>query len=337
LPPLAIDPGVEGRLRIRHLSVLVAVAEAKSMQTAAQRVNITAGAVSKCVREAEEILGVRIFARTTRGVETTEVGEAVLGRIRILLADLHAATEDIAAMRDGAVGRVKVGSMAVVESDLLPRTVLRVRGAAPRVFVQIVEGTRELVIEALRRGEIDCAVGRMTAAGPPQGLAEEALYRMPVAVVAAPHHPLARERRVTWTRLCDFEWIMPPPEAPLRQALERQFASQRLCMPPITVESTATLFNQSLLARSDMVAVMTVSAAHEYAALGALAILPVALDGELPLIGVITRSGDPPSATKLFLDALRQEAADLDSRIAAARTAPRRGGSKWPRPSGARL
>ena len=46
MPPLAIDPGIEGRLRIRHLSVLVAVAEAKSMQTAAQRVNVTAGAVS---------------------------------------------------------------------------------------------------------------------------------------------------------------------------------------------------------------------------------------------------------------------------------------------------
>jgi DNA-binding transcriptional LysR family regulator len=211
--------------------------------------------------------------------------------------------------------------MAVVESDLLPKTVLRVRGTAPRVFVQIVEGTRELVVEALRRGEIDCAVGRLNAAGPIAGLEQEALYRMPVAVVVAPHHQLARERRVSWKRLCDFEWIMPPPGAPLRQALDSQFASLRLCTPRVSVESTSFLVNQSLLARSDMVTVMTVSAARSFEAMGALTVLAVKLDVELPLIGVITRAGDPPSATKLFLDALRTEAADLDMRIAPARTA----------------
>jgi DNA-binding transcriptional LysR family regulator len=319
--PLAIDPGVEGRLRIRHLAVLVAVAEAKSMQTAAHRVNVTAGAVSKCVREAEAILGVTVFRRTARGVETTEAGEAVLGRVRVLLTDLRAATEDIAAMKDGAVGRVKVGTMAVVESDLLPKTILRVRGAAPRVFVQSVEGTRELVVEALQRGDIDCAVGRLNAAGPVAGLEQEALYRMPVAIVVGPHHPLARVRRMSWKRLCDFDWIMPPPASPVRQALDRQFASLQLCTPRVAVESTAFLVNRSLLAGSDMITVMPLSAAQSLEAMGGLALLPVKLDVELPMIGVITRAGDPPSATKLFLAALRQEAAELDIRIAAPRMA----------------
>src|SRR4029453_5371585 len=194
------------------------------MQTAAQRVNVTAGAVSKCVREAEEILGVTIFRRTARGVETTEGGDAVLGRVRVLLNDLRAAAEDIAAMKDGAVGRVKVGTMAVVEGDLLPKTILRVQGPPPRVFVQSLEGTRELVLEALKRGELDCAVGRLDGAGRVEGLEQEALYRMPVAIVGAPHHPLARARRVAWLRLCDFDWIMPPLASPVRQAIERQFA-----------------------------------------------------------------------------------------------------------------
>jgi DNA-binding transcriptional LysR family regulator len=38
---------------------------------------------------------------------------------------------------------------------------LALRKSAPRLSIQIEEGTRSVLINALRRGEIDCVIGRL--------------------------------------------------------------------------------------------------------------------------------------------------------------------------------
>jgi hypothetical protein len=51
------ENAVDGRLRLRHLAVLLAVAETRSMQKAALRVHLSQPAVCKIVQEVEESLG----------------------------------------------------------------------------------------------------------------------------------------------------------------------------------------------------------------------------------------------------------------------------------------
>jgi DNA-binding transcriptional LysR family regulator len=74
-------------LELRHLRVLVAVADAGSFTDAAIDLGISQAAASRTVIALEQILGVRLLYRTSRSVSPTTAGGQVLARARQVLAD----------------------------------------------------------------------------------------------------------------------------------------------------------------------------------------------------------------------------------------------------------
>src|SRR5215813_9783052 len=94
-----------------ELSVLAAfltVAEERSFTRAAKRLGVSPSALSHAMRGLEERIGVRLLARTTRSVSTTEAGEQLLGHLRPALGDIRGALERIAGLRDRPAGRVRL-------------------------------------------------------------------------------------------------------------------------------------------------------------------------------------------------------------------------------------
>src|SRR5215469_10726978 len=74
-------------LELRHLRVLVAVADAGSFTDAAIDLGISQAAASRTLIALEQILGVRLLYRTSRTVTPTSAGVQVLARARHLLAE----------------------------------------------------------------------------------------------------------------------------------------------------------------------------------------------------------------------------------------------------------
>src|SRR5882724_7774906 len=70
------------RINLRHLRALSAVASAGSATKAARRLFRVSSAVARAVSELEEVLGVPLFERRSRGMVTTAYGECVLIRAR---------------------------------------------------------------------------------------------------------------------------------------------------------------------------------------------------------------------------------------------------------------
>lgn len=76
---------------LAEIEAFVAVAEAGGFAAAAKRIGRDASIMSRRVGQLEALLGVRLFVRTTRRVALTEVGEAYLKRVQIVLEELSAA------------------------------------------------------------------------------------------------------------------------------------------------------------------------------------------------------------------------------------------------------
>jgi DNA-binding transcriptional LysR family regulator len=294
-------------LKTRHLQVFLAVARAGSMQRAAREVHLTQPAISKLIGELEDSLGAPLFERSKRGVVPTECGRALVGRAQLVLNDLESAKDEIAAIARGVIGRVRVGVLPVAEARLLSTTLLALRKTAPGLAVQVEDGTRDVMLNALRRGEIDCVIGRLDAGAGDRDLHIEKLVQLPVAIVVSPSHPLARKKRLSWPDLLSYPWVLPQRGAPIRTAVDREFTDLGLVPPVPGIESTSFRLIQAVVAETDMVGVITYEASLAYTRSGELAVLPVKLSGPLPHIGVITRTPVVSNALGTFLATLRRE------------------------------
>jgi DNA-binding transcriptional LysR family regulator len=299
-------------LRMRHLEVVLAVASAGSMQRAVQRIHLSQPAISKLIKEIEAILGVALFERSKRGVILTESGRAFVVRAEALLNDVEQSRREAVAIGKGLRGNLRIGMLAVIESSLLPKSLLALQKIAPGLRVSIEEGTYSALLDALVRGELDCVIGRLEAGervretGREIELETTVLTRPPVHIVVRAAHPFARRKRLPLAALAESTWVLPRSNAPVRAAIDKLFVQAGLVPPVPLVESTSIRLNYELLRASDMIGVMTADATADYVARGKLAILPLAFGQALPPIGVMQRPGQRSNAMGLFLDVLKK-------------------------------
>jgi DNA-binding transcriptional LysR family regulator len=292
-------------LRARHLTVFLAVARAGSMQRAAPAAHLTQPAISKLIGELEGIFGRPMFERSKRGVTLTECGEVLVERAEALLNDLDHAAVEIDNIARGIAGNVRIGVLPVAEARIVPATLLALRKRAPSLIVSIEEGTRLFLLAGLRKGEIDCVIGRLDDSAAEDDLHREALVPMPVRIVSRPTHPLARRRRMSLADLAAYPWIVPQAGVSIRRAIDRQFAEAGIAAPVPAIESSSDRLNCAVLARTDMIAVMTDDGAKAYSNSGEVVMLPIKVAGRLPAVGVMTRASYVSNSLKTFLQVLR--------------------------------
>lgn len=294
-------------LRFRHIEIFKAAVRSGSMLAAGRLLGLTQPAVSKLIAELEANYGAPLLERSKRGVAMTECGAAFLRRADLILNELELAREESAAINSGVIGNVRIGVLPVVAARIIPATLLRLLREAPDMTIQIEEGTTTALLDALKRGEIDCVAGRLDPSAVLGGLQEERIVKMPIRIVVRPGHPAAKLKKPQWRHLCRYRWIAPRVGSPVRSVIDAEFASLDLPAPKIVFGSISAPLNCELLRQSDLIGVLGDDAAREYARTKQLVILPVPVMQPLPHVGLIMRPGSQTKALAAFVKAFRKE------------------------------
>src|ERR1700739_3412582 len=95
---------VVSRLRLKPLPLLLALERQRSVSRVAAELNLSQPAVTKALREIEDIFMTPLFTRTRRGLEPTQTGIAVLAHARLTLADAEALGRELAVIDAGLLG-----------------------------------------------------------------------------------------------------------------------------------------------------------------------------------------------------------------------------------------
>ncbi|WP_052686832.1 MULTISPECIES: LysR family transcriptional regulator [Agrobacterium] len=91
-----------------QLRAFIVVAEQLSFSRAADKLGVSASALSQMVRNLEDQLGIRLLHRTTRNVSLTEIGESLFQRVRIAALDMGGAVSQVKQAREKPTGAVRV-------------------------------------------------------------------------------------------------------------------------------------------------------------------------------------------------------------------------------------
>src|SRR5262249_21544213 len=212
-------PPIE-RIDLRLVQYFVTVAEELHFGRAAERLHIAQPSLSQQIRQLEQQLGVTLLERTSRKVELTTAGQALLTDGRRLLDQGQGVVQTVVA---AASGRVTVGFYGSAASTLLP-DVLRAYGEDhPSVDVAVRELLLDRIDEILG-GHVDVAFTRLL---PGQADVEiEVIAREPRVVALPAEHPLADRASIEFIDLRDESFITNPATAdggpPARWLAEQQ-------------------------------------------------------------------------------------------------------------------
>jgi DNA-binding transcriptional LysR family regulator len=103
------------------LAAFAVVAEERSFTRAAARLGVSPSALSHTMRRLEERLRIRLLARSTRSVSTTEAGERLLGRLAPALEEITHAVDDLGQLSKRPAGHIRItASRAAARMVLAP-------------------------------------------------------------------------------------------------------------------------------------------------------------------------------------------------------------------------
>ena len=306
---IRIAERISTRLKFKQLQLLVAIAEHRSILHAARQLNISQPTATKLVKDLELDFGVQLFDRTNRGVLPTLFGEALVRHGKLILAQISHAAQELDDLNDGAGGRVVVGTLLAASAALLPEAIQRIHEQRPNVTVAVREGTNDVLMPALRSGDLDMVVGRLPEYRHRQEVLQEPLYDEEICIVGRSGHAVTRKKNVKFEHLSEIGWILPPQDTTLRRQIDKEFLDRNLDPPVAAVESVSFLTNRYLLTKTDLLGVFPFHVIEEEVASGSLVIIPSKLNLSSGPVGVSYRrqAGLSPAALA-FLDTLRDVA-----------------------------
>ena len=189
---------------LRDIKYFTTVAEHNHLGRAAAALGISQPALSKSLRRLESALAVKLVKRTPKGVELTAEGSVLFFRVRELRLSLQGVAREVAEVGEGRVGHLRIG-VGPQPEELLASAFAALLKDAPRTNLVVSVSDNDVMVPAMRNGELDLIFNVLPVMSSPDGLVREHLYDDEQVVCASIKHRLAERKRVTLTDLAGPE------------------------------------------------------------------------------------------------------------------------------------
>eukprot|EP00873_Tetraselmis_striata_P030672 jgi/Tetstr1/450936/TSEL_037972.t1 len=286
---------IDSRVRFRHLRTFIEVVRQNSVGRAAQVLAVSQPAVTKTIRELEEILDKKLFEKDGRGLRVTRYGEVFLRHAGASVAALQTGIDSLSRIDAGPP--VRIGALPTVSARIMPKVMERFLVEGTDSPVKIVTGENHVLLGQLRTGRLDLVVGRLAAPEQMAGLTFEYLYSEQVRFVVRSDHPLLARDQFDFERIRDYTILMPPAGSVIRPYVDRYLLAHGMAELPHAIETVSDSFGQVFVAETDAVWVISEGVVIREIAAGRLAALPVDTTETQGAVGLTTREGSPSNAS----------------------------------------
>lgn len=251
-----------GRLKLRHLVIIIAVFENGSTVAAAEELMISQPTITRLLHEAEQTLKVPLFTRTSKGMQPTAYTEIFIRDARAALSHIRQGVRNMSDFNQGLQGEVVIGVHLSGTSNRLPTAIATFKEAAPQVTVQIRESTPVRLQQLLSDGELDMILTRFKHSASsrlPNGEAVsfDPLYTSSIEIVAHQDHALHQAPAAHRLEdLLQHPWVLPSPHTALSEEVEQHFTAHAIALPPNRVTCSLPSVIQHLVEDQQFLAVV---------------------------------------------------------------------------------
>ncbi|MDQ8705446.1 LysR family transcriptional regulator [Streptomyces sp. LHD-70] len=194
----------------RLLRSFVAVAEEGNLTRAAERLFLSQPALTKQIKQLEQLLGVRLFTRSRSGMALTGPGHALAERAPGVLAAVDTAVRETRSAGRAEARVLRVGFLASAANEATQDIVADFGRRRPGLRVELRQAAWSNPTAGLADGEVDAALLRLPFPGQDTYRVEVLLTEERMAVLPS-GHALAGRERLDFPELWDEPFIAAPP------------------------------------------------------------------------------------------------------------------------------
>jgi LysR family pca operon transcriptional activator len=305
---------IDSRVKFRHLQTFVEVARQKSVMKAAGLLHVSQPAVTKTIRELEEVLGVSVFERDGRGIRITRYGEVFLRHAGATLTALRQGLDSVSSALQGDAPPIRIGALPTVSTRIMPQAIAAFLKEETGSRIKIVTGENAVLLEQLRIGDLDLVIGRLAAPEQMAGFSFEHLYSERVVFAVRIDHPLRESHQSVFGTLGDYPVLMPTRASIIRPFVDRFLIANGVASLPNQIETVSDAFGRAFVRSSDAVWIISAGVVESDIRDGMIRALPIDTSETKGPVGLTMRTDSVPSLPLSLLIQTVREAAENVSR-----------------------
>lgn len=263
------------------------------------------------LRRLERSAQTKLVKRTPKGVELTAVGAALLPHVGKLWLARDDLAREVADLAQGRAGHLRVGASPSNADAFLPEACSAFLSEAPNATLNLDVIENDLLLPALRRGELDVAMTHTRQLVQTE-LTLERVREDEFVVCCAANHRLARHRSITLQDLAQERWAAASSATgafgPLR-LLREAFELRGLPPPRLALVTDLVMFKLRAVATSDLVGTAVRGNVDAVAAQLGLKVLRVKdLDWTRPVAIAYRKDAYLSPAARRFIEVVKDKA-----------------------------
>ena len=207
-------------MELRQLVHFLAVAEDAHFTRAAARVHVTQSSLSSSIRALEREFGSDLFARSTRRVELTEAGRALLGPARRAVSAAEDGRDAVAGVRGLVRGQLAIGVIQTVGPVNVAALLARFHRRHPAVTLRLQNAGVASLVHRTADGELELAIVDLPLGPQASRVDTRAIGTETLLLGVAAEDPLANRSRVRLLDLAEREFVEYRSDSSLRASID---------------------------------------------------------------------------------------------------------------------
>ena len=290
-----------------RLHYLVAVARNGSFTAAANAVGVTQSAITKSIADLEREIGYSVFYRTSRGVILTEQGRDFVDRAARLLDDARDLLKGSAHRTDPFAGVLRIGVCPASLEWRLGEPLAALLRQHPAIRYDVSSSNFEAVVQQLRSGSIDVAMGFDAAFAEWSDVRREPMGTLETVLFTRKGHPLEGRSNLTLGDLADFDFVSPSDSRPYGEVIRNIYEASGTEWQGRVHQIDYFPLVRRIVAASDAIGVTATSFARTAAFDVRFVALPdIDIWTQAPLCCAVRARWEPKPAVRAFIAAMRR-------------------------------
>jgi len=226
------------------LRYFFAVAQTRSLSTAALQLHVTVSAVSRQVTQLEQAFGCELFVRHPRGMELNDAGMRLAAFARTTALEVDRVIDDVRGNASKAGMVVRLACTEGFSNGFIPPLMASFRARHPEAALHLSVASPAEVSRLLRTGEVDVAL--KYSIEPEPGLATVHKQASPIMALVSPDHLLGKSSQVEISQLLRHALAIPGRGNTVRQAFDLACSARGLEYVPAYTGNAATLLDLTM-------------------------------------------------------------------------------------------